>query len=114
MDKSSYALLFQEAVRRALQEAGLSSASGEPIVEFHGKPNPSHPVSVGEALEFLWISPDLFYRIVDVAAFLGEDNPPVLFVRPSGHEPSAYADIWETSDLGPFKVMGPAMRGRSG
>jgi hypothetical protein len=114
MDKTGYALLFQEAVRRALEQAGLSASLSEPVVEFHGRPNPARPVTINEALDLLWLSPDRFYRVVDVAAFVGEEDPPVLFVRPSGHEPSAYADIWEPADLGPFKVMGPATRGRSG
>ena len=114
MDKSSYALLFQEAVQRALQQAGLSAALGETVVEFHGRPNPDRRITVDEALNFLWLSADRFYRVVDVAAFSGEDNPPVIFVRPAGFEPSAYEDTWEPSGLGPFKVMGPATRGRSG
>lgn len=109
MDKSSFALLFQEAVRRALEQAGVSG-SLKPVVEFQGKPNPERPVVVDEALDFLWLSPDRFYRVVDVAAFVGEDNPPVIFVRPAGFEPSAYEDTWEPHGLGPFKVMGPALR----
>ena len=112
MDKSRYALLFQEAVRRALQEAGLVPVRSEPSVEFHGKPNPPGPITLDEALDFLWLSADRFYRVVDVAAFLGDDDPPVVFVRPSGHEPSAFADTWEPQGLGPFKLMGPATRGR--
>lgn len=88
MDKSSFALLFQEAVGRALQQAGLSANLSEPVVEFHGKPSPQQRITVDEALDFLWLSADRFYRIVDVAAFVGEENPVVLFVRPSGFEPA--------------------------
>lgn len=114
VDKSSFALLFQDAVGRALEEAGVPAASHEPVVEFHGKPNPIGNVTVEEALDFLWLSADRFYRVVDVAAFVGEDNPPVIFVRPAGFEPSPYENTWEPSGLGPFKVIGPATRGRSG
>jgi hypothetical protein len=114
MDKTGYALLFQEAIRRALQQAGLSATLSEPVVEFHGRPNPKRRVKVDEALDFLWLSADRFYRIVDVAAFSGEDNPPVIFVRPAGFEPSTYEDTWEPSGLGPFKVIGPATRGLRG
>jgi len=110
MDKGRFALLFREAVRRALEQAGVPASLGEPVVEFYGKPNPGSPVTVAEALDFLWLSPERFYRVVDVAAFLGENNPPVIFVRPAGFEPSAYADTWEPQGLGPFKVMGPATR----
>ena len=113
MDKGSYALLFNEAVRRALELAGVSTSLSEPVVEFHGKPNPERPVAVDEALDFLWLSTDRFYRIVDVAAFVGEDNPPVIFVRPAGFESSGYEDTWEPEGLGPFKVIGPATRAAS-
>jgi hypothetical protein len=113
MDKNRFALLFQEAIRRALQQAGISANFGESVVEFRGKPNPQQRVAVDEALDLLWLSADLFYRIVDVAAFVGEENPSVLFVRPSGLEPSAYADTWEPEGLGPFKVLGAMTRGRS-
>ena len=112
MDKGSYALLFEEAVRRALEQAGMSPGL-KPVVEFHGKPNPERPVAVDKALDFLWLSTDRFYRVVDVAAFVGEDDPPVIFVRPAGFEPSGYEDTWEPEGLGPFKVLGPATRGAS-
>lgn len=68
MDKGSYALLFEEAVRQALEQAGVSPGL-KPVVEFHGKPNPEWPVAVDEALDFLWLSTDRFCRVVDVAAF---------------------------------------------
>jgi hypothetical protein len=111
MDKASYALLFDEAVRQALEQAGVSCSLGEPVVEFHGKPNPEGHVSLGEALDFLWLSADQFYRVVDVAAFVGD--PPVIFVRPAGFEPSGYEDTWEPEGLGPFKVLGPPTRAAS-
>jgi hypothetical protein len=111
MDKSGFAFLFHRAVRRALEQAGMSGSLSEPVVEFRGKPNPEGPLTVDEALDFLWLSPDRFYRVVDVAAFLGEDNPPVIFVRPAGFEPSCYEDTWEPQGLGPFKIMGPTIRG---
>ena len=110
MDKGNYALLFEEAVRRALEQAGVSPSSSEPVVEFHGRPSPEEPVALSEALGLLWLSTERFYRVVDVAAFVGEDNPPVIFVRPAGFEPSGYEDTWEPDGLGPFKVLGPATR----
>lgn len=112
MDKSTYAQLFDEAVRRALELAHLDPATTEPVVEFHGKPNPAQPITIDEALDLLWLSSERFYRIVDVAAFVGENDPPTLFVRLSGHEPSVYSDTWDPSDLGPFKAIGPATRSR--
>jgi hypothetical protein len=111
MDKSDHARLFHEAVRRALQQAEMEHSDAQPVVEFLGKPNPSTPIGVEEAFDLLWLSPERFYRVIDVAAFAGENEPPVLFVRPSGHEPGAYSETWDPSDLGPFKVIGPVTRG---
>jgi len=110
MDKTTCAQQFHETIRRALKLANLDPARNEPVVEFHGKPNPPQPIKVDEAFDLLWLSPERFYRIVDVAAFVGEYDPPVLFVRVSGHEPSAYSLTWDPSDLGPFKAIGPATR----
>lgn len=112
MDKSGFALLFRDAVRRALDEAGLSSTGGEPVVEFHGKFNPSaHQIGLEEAVDLLWLSPKRFYRIVDISAVLGAVIQPIIFVRPAGLEPCAYSETWDPNDLGPFKVMGPMLRG---
>ena len=111
MDKSDFARLFHEAVRRALQHVELGLSGVEPVVVFHGKPNPSSPIRVDEALDLLWLSPDRFYRVIDVAAFAREDEPPVLFVRPSHHKPGAYSETWDPSDLGPFNAIGPVTRG---
>src|SRR5438874_13675199 len=50
VDKSGFTHLFQEATKRALQLAGLFSADIEPVVEFHGKPNPPGRISMEEAV----------------------------------------------------------------
>lgn len=110
MEKSAYAALFQDAIRRALKLASLDGVGREPVVEFQGRPNPPLPISVSEALDLLWLSSDRFYLVVDVMAFVGEDSPPILFVRPSGHPPGAYSETWDPSDLGPFRGIGPIRR----
>jgi hypothetical protein len=111
MDKVIFARNFGEAIRRALELADLEPTGMSPVVEFHGKPNPPRPISVNEALDLLWLSVDRYYQIVDVGAFSGATEPPVLFVRISGHEPSAYSNTWYPTDLGPFKAIGPVTRG---
>lgn len=63
-----------------------------------------------EALDFLWLESDRFYRIVDVGVFAGEDEPPVLFVRKSGQRPSSFSETWDPADLGPFKSVGLVRR----
>jgi hypothetical protein len=108
MDKSEYRLLFEKAVARSLREAGLTASSCEPVVKFFGTPNPRHTITMDQALDLLWLSPDRYFFIVDVGAFPGDERPPVIFVRPSGHEPRQFSDTWQPDDLGPFKLIGLA------
>jgi hypothetical protein len=113
MDKERFGELFQEAIRRALKLADLFPTTTKPLVEFYGKPNPRNPITMEQALDHLWLSPDRFYRVVDVAAFLGENDPPVIFVRPAGFDPEPFSETYNPNDLGPFQAMGPAMRGKN-
>jgi hypothetical protein len=111
MDKSSFVILFETAVRRALEQADLSSAENDLLVEFHGLSNPREPISTSTAIDLLWISPDRFYFIVDVGVILDGKSPPLMFVRPTGHEPVPFSSTWDPADLGPFKAIGPMTRG---
>jgi hypothetical protein len=110
MDQATFSRQFHEAVRRALEQAEMSAMLGEPIVEFHGKGGPKRRISLAETVDLLWLSEDRFYRIVDVGAYVVEDNPPVMFVVATGFEPGSYQDTWDPSGLGPFKVIGPVYR----
>ena len=112
MDESSFATLFANAVLRSLQQAGLSTLKSELLIEFHGKPNPHDPITMDQALGLLWLSHDQFYLIVDVGVILDPVTPPLIFVRPSGHEPVPFSGTWDPDDLGPFKAIGPMTKGR--
>lgn len=110
MDQGTFSGQFHEAVRRALEQAQMSAALGEPIVEFHGRGGPNRRISLAETLDLLWLSEDQYYRIIDIGAYLVEGDPPVMFVRAAGFEPGSYEDTWDPSGLGPFKVIGPVYR----
>lgn len=113
MDKSGFAILFETAVRRAFQQAGLVALKSELLVEFHGKPYPVDPITMEQTQELLWLSPDQFFRFVDVAVIIdAEGSPLFLFVRPSGHEPGPFSYTWNPNDLGPFRSIGPMTRGK--
>lgn len=112
MKKGTYEHLFRQACDQALKLAGVVS-DRTPVVEFHGRPNPPGQITLERALDLVWLSPNRHFRIIDVAAIEREDNPPVLFVRLSGHEPGAFSETIDPEGLGPFKVMGPASRPRT-
>jgi hypothetical protein len=105
MDKSRFTALFQQAVRRAGELAGRWPFTGDPVVEFHGSQSSQNPITLDEALDRLWLSTERFYRVIDVAAFVGEENPPVIFVRPASFEPGPFSKTLAPDDLGPFNVM---------
>jgi hypothetical protein len=110
MDKHTFAALFETAISRSFELAGLAPQSSA-LVEYHGRPNPRPAVTVAQALDLLWLSPDRFYVVIDVSVILDGANPPLLFVRPSGHEPIQFSATWAPDDLGPFKAMGPMTKG---
>jgi len=109
MGKNDFACLFEQAVERALRDAGLPPSSVS-VVEFHGAPVQQNPIAMEHALDLLRLGPDRFYFIVDVGVLLTGEDPPVLFVRPSGHEPGPFSSTWNPDDLGPFKSIGPMRR----
>jgi len=111
MDKDNFAILFETAIQRTLEQAGLGSAADSVLVEFHGLSSPLDPIPTIKAIDLLWISPDRFYFIVDVGVIIDGRSPVVMFVRPSGHEPVPFTKTWDATNLGPFKSIGPMTRG---
>ncbi|GEM_PF-3443565 len=111
MDRSGFAFLFETALQRSLEQAGLPSSGSDLLVEFHGRPNPRHTVRLEQIIDLLWISADRFYFIVDVGVIFEGGKAPLIFVRPSGHDPRPFSGTWNPTDLGPFKAIGPGTRG---
>lgn len=109
MDKDSFATLFETAISRSFELAGLPQPSNSPV-QFHGRSNSKPTLSQAEALDLLWLSPDRFSVVIDVSVILDDANLPQLFVRPSDHEPVPFTATWAPDDLGPFKAMGPMRR----
>jgi len=59
-----------------------------------------------EVLEELYLGPDKFFRIVDVAVLRVLRDRCVVFVRVSGHPPASFADTWnQPKGSGPFKQL---------
>jgi hypothetical protein len=105
MGKGDLARLFEIAAERALKDAGLPP-SGDLGVEFHGTSIQQNPITMQQTVDLLWLGPDRFYVVVDVGVLRGGEGQPVLFVRPSGHEPGPLSSTWRPDDLGPFKSIG--------
>jgi len=110
MDKESFSTLFDTAISRSFELAGLPPPT-KALVQFHGRSNSRPTMTQAEALDLLWLSPDRFSVVIDVGVKLDAANPSMLFVRPSDHEPVPFTATWAPDDLGPFKAMGPMKRG---
>lgn len=104
---------FGELFRQSLCRAADAAAAhlGRPIPHtfgiLRGSPGPeARRISVHEASSELWLSEDRFYRVIDLA--VTEVSPSIawIWVRESGHAPSAFDATWnDPPGSGPFKVL---------
>jgi len=59
-----------------------------------------------EVLEVLYLGPDTFFRIVDVAVLRVLSDRCVVFMRVSGHRPGSFSESWNQPEgSGPFKQI---------
>jgi hypothetical protein len=64
------------------------------------------PVSVDDAVGILYLGPDRFYRIVDLAVEQVLKDRCVVFAMRSGHPPASFSEIWnQPMGSGPFKQV---------
>ena len=59
-----------------------------------------------QAADALYLGADDSYVVIDVALCIGDADAGVGWVRPSGHHPRPYADVWDADGIGPFKAVG--------
>jgi hypothetical protein len=92
MTKDQFRASFQAALSHAAGAASVPAA-----IECHGNADIR---TLDEAVDWLWLGPDRFYRVIDVAM-----RGDVAFVRVSGHGAGGWDETWEPAGLGPFKVL---------
>lgn len=105
---------FADLFRHSLEEAAVSADTklGRPVprtfgVELHGVGSRSGGLSFDDALQALYLGPDRFYRIIDIAIRAVTDHELIAFVRISGHQPVGFNDTWNPEHAGPFKQLQP-------
>jgi hypothetical protein len=110
--RQDFSELFLAGLDRAAAsaEAQLCRAVPRRFGILRGSPGPDgRRISVEEALSELWISEDRFYRVIDLAPVEVLPSITWVWVRESGHPPSAFDETWnEPRGSGPFKVLVPA------
>ena len=109
MTKEEFCALLLRALEIAIQRA--EQRLGRPVprrieIQFHGLAPHSRTMTPDDALEALYLGPDTFFRIVDVAVLQVLQDRCVVFMRVSGHRPAALSETWnEPAGSGPFKQL---------
>jgi hypothetical protein len=103
---------FRESFMRAITAAAnaVEARVSKPIpsaflIRLHALGCDNRLISIDDAVEKLYLSSDLFYRIIDVAIEEVRPSECVAFVRPSAHPPAPLSGTWDPSGFGPFKQI---------
>lgn len=108
MTKDDFGVLFIRALTVAAADA--ESRLGRVVprifrIALRAPGAPDHALSVEDAIDRLYLGPDRFYRIIDVAVMEVRANESLAFVRVSGHQPAAFSTTWDPLAMGPFKQL---------
>lgn len=111
MTKDEFKALFDRALELAAENA--EKKLGRPIprkfeIEMHGFAPHPRTLQKNDALEAIYLGPDRFYRIVDVAVTRVSKDKSIVFMRISGHELGPMNKTWnQPIGSGPFKQLLP-------
>jgi hypothetical protein len=108
MTKSEFRRLFVRSLETAAENAETRLGRRVPRafdIELHATGASGRTMSVGQALDHIYLGNDHFYRIIDVTIRRVRPGKSVAFVRVSGHPPGPFSQTWNPSDLGPFKQI---------
>jgi hypothetical protein len=115
MNKSTFKTLFLKVASDAIEQAQAAISKEIPfdfVVEMHGgkgSTGQGRLMTIDEAIDAMFIDEEYFYVVIDVLVKTVIGNRTILFVRPSGHEPTRLGETYNTpKDYSPFKVMLPA------
>jgi hypothetical protein len=109
MTKKEFSQLFEGILTSIASEAEERLGRVIPKsyqIALHGWGHSGTIFSVAAALDVLFISEDLFYRIIDVAVIETTASVTTFFVRISSHEPASFDQTWNTpKGHRPFKHL---------
>jgi len=109
MTEEEFADLFHQALERAVENAEHRLARPIPrrfAVTVFGAGYSGVIMSPEQAVRVLYLGPDRYYRIIDVAVVAVEQDRCTAFVRISGHAPGSFDETWnDPPGAGPFKQI---------
>ena len=109
MNKEEFKTLFEEALEAAAQNA--ERKLGRPVprrfeIETHGLAPHPRILKKDDAFEEIYLGPDRFYRIIDLAVRRVSKDVCTVFMGISGHEPGPLNQTWnQPSGKGPFRQV---------
>lgn len=109
MTKDEFRVLFENALEIAAQNA--EKKVGHPIsrnfeIELHGRSPKTRILGKEDTLDEIYLGPDRFFRIIDVAVRQISNTASTVFVGISGHPPGTWDETWnQPTGSGPFKQV---------
>lgn len=111
MNKEEFRLLFDRELEVAVANAERKLDHAVPCnfeIEMQGLTDRHSFMTKDEAVEMLYLGPDRFYRIVDLAVVGVSKDVCRVYVRISGHKPGQLSETWnQPAGSGPFKQLIP-------
>ena len=109
MTKEEFKALFDHALEVAAENAERKLGRSVPHrfeIEMHGLTPHSRVLRKDEAFEEIYLGPDHFYRIIDLAVRRVSKEVCTVFMRISGHTPGPLNQTWnQPPGNGPFKQV---------
>jgi len=109
MTKQEFRDIFRHALEKAVQNAESKLGHAIPHdlrIELHGQAAHPRQMSVDEALDALYLGPDKFFRVIDVAVRNVSNTTTTVFMGISGHAPCRLEETWnDPPGAGPFKQI---------
>lgn|ERR1700722_7250261 len=108
MTKTGFRKLFVRALNSAAELAEAHQGHQFPrsfSIELHAPGAAGAVMSIDQAIDRLYLGPDRFFRVIDIAIKQQRGAKSMAFVRVSGHKPTDYSATWDPAGLGPFKQM---------
>jgi hypothetical protein len=109
MTGEEFRQLFEQALEAAAQNAEAQLGLAIPRcyeIEMHGRLPGPRMLGKDAAFSELYLGPDRFFRIIDVAVRRVSKNETIVFMHVSGHEPGHLNQTWnQPPGMGPFKQL---------
>lgn len=109
MTKEHFKALFESALEIAAENAEMKLGHSVPRnfeIQLHGLAPQQRLLTKEGAFEAIYLGPDRFYRVIDLAVVSVSNKISTVFMRLSGHQPGTLEQTWDQPPgSGPFKQL---------